>query len=176
MSTTLKCGLKNGCPTTLKCGLKNMLYNIKHKKNGILTNTIFFYRLIMSPILMKFYTINDSFVSSIKLIEPKIQDNYGGKRPYIGVLLSINDLNYFAPLSSYKSKQDRINNITVFKLHEKGNPENKLGVIHLNNMFPVPYNQLNEVIIDINDSYGRMLQNQYEYILHYQEKNSKTSK
>ena len=43
-------------------------------------------------------------------------------------------------------------------------------------MFPVPYNQLNEVIIDINDSYGRMLQNQYEYILHYQEKNSKTSK
>ena len=80
----------------------------------------------MSPILMKFYTINDSFVSSIKLIELKIQDNYGGKRPYIGVLLSINDLNYFAPLSSYKSKQDRINNITVFKLHEKGNPENKL--------------------------------------------------
>ena len=73
-----------------------------------------FLLLIMSPILMKFYTINDSFVSSIKLIEPKIQDNYGGKRPYIGVLLSINDLNYFAPLSSYKSKQDRINNITVF--------------------------------------------------------------
>ena len=97
-----------------------MLYNIKHKKNGILTNTIFFfYRLIMSPILMKFYTINDSFVSSIKLIEPKIQDNYGGKRPYIGVLLSINDLNYFAPLSSYKSKQDRINNITVLNSMKK---------------------------------------------------------
>ena len=79
----------------------------------------FFYRLIMSPILMKFYTINDSFVSSIKLIEPKIQDNYGGKRPYIGVLLSINDLNYFAPLSSYKSKQDRINNITVLNSMKK---------------------------------------------------------
>ena len=147
-------------------------YALQHKaqKKWYSYEYHFFYRLIMSPILMKFYTINDSFVSSIKLIEPKIQDNYGGKRPYIGVLLSINDLNYFAPLSSYKSKQDRINNITVFKLHEKGNPENKLGVIHLNNMFPVPYNQLNEVIIDINDSYGRMLQNQYEYILHYQEK------
>ena len=119
---------------------------------------------------MKFYTINNDFVSNIKLVESKIQDNYGGKRPYIGVLLSINGLDYFAPLSSYKEKQDRINNITVFKLHEKGNPENKLGVIHLNNMFPVPANQLTEVVIDINDRYGRMLQNQYEYILHYQEK------
>ena len=63
-------------------------YALQHKaqKKWYSYEYHFFYRLIMSPILMKFYTINDSFVSSIKLIEPKIQDNYGGKRPYIGVL------------------------------------------------------------------------------------------
>lgn len=117
---------------------------------------------------MKLYTINDDFIRRIKQIEPKIQDNYQGTRPYIGVLLNINGLKYFAPFSSYKPKQDRINNITVFKIHEKGNPDNKLGVIHLNNMFPVPDDQLTDFVIDIKTPYGRMVQNQYEYILHYQ--------
>jgi protein AbiQ len=83
--------------------------------------------------------------------------------------LVINGLNYYAPLSSYKPKQDKINNITVFKLHEKGNPNNKLGVIHINNMFPVTDDQLIEITIDITDKYGRLLQNQYEFILHFQD-------
>lgn len=122
----------------------------------------------MSIQLMRFYTINDEFVNEMKSLEPKIQNNYNGTRPYIGVLLVVNGINYYAPLSSYKPKQDKINNITVFKLHEKGNPDNKLGVIHINNMFPAPDDQLTEVIIDVTDKYGRLLQNQYEYILHYQ--------
>jgi protein AbiQ len=123
----------------------------------------------MSIQLMRFYTINDDFINKMKSLEPKIQNNYNGTRPYIGILLTVNGLNYYAPLSSYKPKQDRINNITVFKLYEKGNPANKLGVIHINNMFPVPIDQLTEVTIDISEKYGRLLQNQYEYILHYQD-------
>lgn len=41
-------------------------------------------------------------------IEPKIQINYvvGKSRPYIGAWLVVNGLNYYAPLSSYKAKQD----------------------------------------------------------------------
>ena len=119
--------------------------------------------------LLHFYTIKNDFITKMKSLDSKIQNNYDGKRPYIGVLLVVNGLNYYAPLSSYKEKQDRINNITVFKLHEKGNPNNKLGVIHINNMFPVPDDQLIAVTIDITDDYGRLLQNQYEYILHSQD-------
>lgn len=119
--------------------------------------------------LLRFYTIKDDFINKMKLLDPKIQNNYGGTRPYVGVLLVINGLNYYAPLSSYKPKQDKINNITVFKLHEKGNPNNKLGVIHINNMFPVTDDQLIEITIDITDKYGRLLQNQYEFILHFQD-------
>ena len=36
-------------------------------------------------------------------------------------------------------------------------------------MFPVADDQLIEITIDITDKYGRLLQNQYEYILHYQD-------
>ena len=118
---------------------------------------------------MRFYTIDGNFLKYLKSLEPKIHENYGNPRPYIGILLSINGFDYYAPLSSYKAKQDSIKNITVFKLHEKGNLENKLGVIHLNNMCPVPISQLTEVVIDFNTKYGRLLQNQYEYILHYQD-------
>lgn len=119
--------------------------------------------------LLRFYTIKDDFINKMKSLDSKIQNNYGGTRPYVGVLLVINGLNYYAPLSSYKPKQDKINNITVFKLHEKGNPNNKLGVIHINNMFPVIDDQLIEITIDITDKYGRLLQNQYEFILHFQD-------
>ena len=119
--------------------------------------------------LLRFYTIKDDFINKMKSLDSKIQNNYGGARPYVGVLLVINGLNYYAPLSSYKPKQDKINNITVFKLHEKGNPNNKLGVIHINNMFPVTDDQLIEITIDITDKYGRLLQNQYEFILHFQD-------
>lgn len=118
---------------------------------------------------MRFYTIKDDFINQMKALEPKIHNNYGISRPYVGVLLPVNGLNYYAPLSSHKEKQDSIRNITVFKLHEKGNPENKLGVIHINNMCPVPLDQLVDVVIDVSTKYGRLLQNQYEYILHNQD-------
>lgn len=118
---------------------------------------------------LRFYTIKDDFIKKMKALDSKIQNNYCGKRPYIGVLIVVNGLKYYAPLSSYKPKQDRINNITVFKIYEKGNPDNKLGVIHINNMFPVTDDQLIEVTIDVADKYGRLLQNQYEYILHSQD-------
>lgn len=120
--------------------------------------------------LLRFYTIKDDFINKMKSLDPKIQNNYGGTRPYVGVLLKINGLKYYAPLSSYKPKQDKINNITVFKIYEKGNPDNKLGVIHINNMFPVTDDQLIEVTIDVTVKYGRLLQNQYEFILHFQDK------
>ena len=60
--------------------------------------------------LLHFYTIKNDFITKMKSLDSKIQNNYDGKRPYIGVLLVVNGLNYYAPLSSYKEKQDRIKN------------------------------------------------------------------
>ena len=55
--------------------------------------------------LLHFYTIKNDFITKMKSLDSKIQNNYDGKRPYIGVLLVVNGLNYYAPLSSYKEKQ-----------------------------------------------------------------------
>ena len=56
--------------------------------------------------LLHFYTIKNDFITKMKSLDSKIQNNYDGKRPYIGVLLVVNGLNYYAPLSSYKEKQE----------------------------------------------------------------------
>lgn len=61
--------------------------------------------------------------------EKKEQRN---ERKYIGIVLTINDMNYFAPLSSFKEKHKRMPEMRDFI---------KIGsyaVINLNNMFPVP--------------------------------------
>ena len=114
---------------------------------------------------LHFYFIEDDFIAALRGIDSRVQHNYGGTRPYLGILLTVQSLKYFAPLSSYKPKQDKLNNITVFKMHERGTHENKLGVIHLHNMFPVLEDKLIPIEIDLSDHYGILLNNQYEYIL-----------
>lgn len=88
---------------------------------------------------MRFYTVSDNYINCLKKLDPRVPDNYKGKRPYIGFILEINGHKYLAPLTSYKPKQDQYptSNPTIYKLHEKNNPVNKLGLIHLNNMIPV---------------------------------------
>lgn len=115
---------------------------------------------------MKFYTVNDDYINYLKTIDTRVPNNYNGKRPYIGVLLIINNHDYFAPLTSYKPQQDNIkNNITIYKLHEKDNESNKLGMIHLNNMIPIINSHLKPVIFkEQNDFYKRILMKQLEFI------------
>ena len=53
-------------------------------------------------------------------------------RKYIGVVLHINEMNYFAPLSSFKDKHHKMNEtLDLIKIKN-------YSVINLNNMFPVP--------------------------------------
>ena len=65
-------------------------------------------------------------------------------RPYIGVLFKVNNLEYFAPLSSPKVKHKTMHNsIDLIKIKN-----GEYGVINLNNMLPVRQN--NYEIIDLN--------------------------
>jgi protein AbiQ len=116
---------------------------------------------------MKFYTVSDSYIAFLKNIDKKVLDNYGGKRPFIGIILNVNNHEYLAPLTSHKLTQDKINSSssTVMKLHERGNPHNKLGMIQINNMIPII--RLEVQLLDIENQpepYRSMLYKQYEYI------------
>lgn len=121
---------------------------------------------------MKFYFINDAYIKYLKQYDNKVLDNYHQTRPYIGILLEINSLKYLAPLSSYKEKQDKLktSSPTIYKLYQKNMPENKLGMISLNNMIPVLENELH--LLDINScdkKYRTLLNLQLEFIKSHQD-------
>lgn len=116
---------------------------------------------------MKLYTVTDAYISYLKTIDAKVPNNYSGARPYVGIIIEISGHKYLAPLTSYKSKQDKLNdnNPTIFKIHEKGNPANKLGMIHLNNMIPVLDSEIK--LIDLpaqEEKYKKLLEFQIAYI------------
>lgn len=122
---------------------------------------------------MKFYTVKDKYIAYLKTLDTTVPNNYSEKRPYIGIVLEVDSHKFIAPLTSYKPKQDRIKNSnpTVFKLHERTNPLNKLGMIQLNNMVPVLISEID--LFDIENQpepYKSMLYKQYEFIKTHEDK------
>ena len=79
------------------------------------------------------------------------------ERKYIGIVLTVNGMDYFAPLSSFKEKHRRMQESLDF-IKVKN-----YAVINLNNMFPVPAGQYSYVDISkVRDSrYRSLLQSEY---------------
>ncbi|AEH63658.1 type III toxin-antitoxin system ToxN/AbiQ family toxin [Zymomonas mobilis] len=120
-----------------------------------------------------FYRVDDNYINFLKEIDSRIRDPKDNKRAYVGIILSVSGTDFLAPLTSYKSKQDKIrpSTLTVFKLHEKNKPDNKLGMIQLGYMFPI----LPSIATKIDYSnqaikYNRLLATQYEFIRSEQDK------
>lgn len=83
------------------------------------------------------------------------------RRPYIGIVLEINNINYFAPMSSPKEKHKLMkNNIDFIKINN-----GRDGIINLNNMIPVPLLYCEKIDINQeikqNKKYGLILKYQY---------------
>ena len=88
------------------------------------------------------------------------------ERKYIGIILYINDVKYFAPLSSFKEKHERMKNGLDFI--KVGN----YAVININNMFPVPDREYTYVDIPkVKDPrYRKLLTAEYRIIRKLQDK------
>lgn len=116
---------------------------------------------------MQFYTVTNAYINYLKALDSKVPDNYGGSRPYVGIILEIGGHKYLAPLTSYKAKQDTMkdSNPTIFKIYEKGNDLNKLGMLHLNNMIPVLESEIIPVVFSsLDHKYKSLLTKQIAYI------------
>ena len=120
---------------------------------------------------LRFYTVSTAYLDHLRAVEPKVYyaqgEGYVSSKPYIGIVLEVSGHKFLAPLTSYKPKQDKIknSNVSVFKLHERGNPDNKLGMISLNNMIPVLESEIQEFDLESQrEGYKRMLYKQYEFI------------
>ena len=111
---------------------------------------------------IKIYYIEDSYIDYLRQFDKKVPYNKNKTRPYIGIVYTYNNINYFAPLSSPKPKHIKMSKkaVDIFKI-ENG----KLGIVNLNNMIPTPISCLTEVIPLVTDkTYKQLLLNQSAFI------------
>ena len=114
---------------------------------------------------LKFCEIDIEYRKYIQEIEKKFEHSTEEKdnRKFLGIILSINDLDYVVPLSSPKEKHFKMkNSIDFLKINYKNQ---LIGVLNFNNMFPVPkgfYTILN--INSVSDiKYRDLLQNELSW-------------
>lgn len=109
----------------------------------------------------RFYHIDEHYVSYLHSIDKRVQYNKGQRRPYVGIVLSINGLDYYVPLESPKPNHANLNsNGPVLKLDE-----GRLGIMGFNNMIPVlPSSLIDFDITRVEDEkYKMLLLNQLRY-------------
>ena len=126
---------------------------------------------------LRFCEINDEYIKYLNSIDSRVplpkKDDQLHNRKYIGILFTINTINYFVNLSSYKpEKHDDMNEgIDFLKI-------GKCAVINLNNMIPVPKEEIIEINInDEEENYKKLLFRERNIILKRKKdiyKNSKT--
>ena len=125
---------------------------------------------------IRFYEIDPKYIDYLLPYAPHLfanrKANQNNERKYIGVVLHINDLDYFAPLSSAKKKHTYIEEgLDFIKIKQ-------YAVINLNNMFPVPASVCHMVDFskERNPKYKDLLQAEYRYIKMIQEKIRKNAR
>ena len=111
---------------------------------------------------MKFYHIKEDFITYLRQFDTKVAENKNQTRPYVGIVLEVNSVKYYAPFSSPKPKHKKMKNGKDFRKINNG----LYGAINFNNMIPVSDSALIEIdIANIADvKYRRLLQNQYNSI------------
>lgn len=134
---------------------------------------------------LSFYKINETYIETLQSIDSDIRISTGEKRtrPYIGVVLTIQDRLFFAPLSSPTKfpKTLNSNDLKITKAKKSNIEKRRLSIKVINNkhvhlcnviigkIIPVPSSQISE--ISINDllsstisserKYGDLLQKEY---------------
>lgn len=107
---------------------------------------------------LKLYYLDEKYIDYLRQFDSKVPYNKNRTRPFVGVVYSYNNFNYFAPLSSPKPKHLKMNphSLDIFKLDN-----GKLGIVNLNNMIPTPEFCLTEVLPLVeNKQYKILLKNQ----------------
>ena len=125
---------------------------------------------------IKLYEIDSKYISYMTKFAPHLfhnkQPGQNNERKYIVVVLYINGYEYFAPLSSYKTKHKKMKeSIDFLKIKQ-------YAVINLNNMFPVPpmFCKYIDINTQPNPKYKALLLAEYRVIKAMQEKIKKNAK
>lgn len=116
------------------------------------------------------YEVDPKYIDHLVPYAPHLfhnkQPGQRNERKYIGIVLSVNGVNYFAPLSSFKPKHERMKNrLDLIKV-------GGYAVININNMFPVPDGGYTYVDISKakDPQYRKLLTAEYRIIRKLQDK------
>ncbi|MFR1725178.1 type III toxin-antitoxin system ToxN/AbiQ family toxin [Emergencia timonensis] len=117
---------------------------------------------------LEFYTLDERYYYYLVQFDNRIMaiDDAKTHRPFVGVLLSINDVDYYAPLTSPKQKHQNMKNQVDFLKINGG----AYGAINLNNMIPVVRSAVRPLRFDMlpcstvtERQYKDLLLNQYRW-------------
>ncbi len=105
--------------------------------------------------------VDTDYCDYLRKYDNKVAYNKNEKelRPFIGILFKIDNCEYFAPLSSPKSKHKNMKNtVDFFKING-----GKLGAVNFNNMIPV--NKNNYSLVDLNKETLTIAELKYQKLL-----------
>ena len=110
---------------------------------------------------LKLVKVDYEYCNFLRKFDNRVSYNEGAKelRPYVGILFEINDMEYFAPLSSPKKKHLKMKNTIDFYKIDEG----KLGAINFNNMIPV--NKNNYELLDLKSKSNNTSEMKYKKLL-----------
>lgn len=112
---------------------------------------------------LNFYTVNQEYIKYLSQFDNRIEKSYDEKarRPFIGIVLEVEDSLYFAPFTSPKPKHKNMKNTIDFFKIDNGD----LGAINFNNMIPIPFEQCVKIDVDNekNISYRNLLYKQIRW-------------
>lgn len=113
---------------------------------------------------LSFYTVNSDYCDYLREFDKRVPYTMESKatRPFIGILLIVNNHTYYAPLSSPKPKHQKMKNQIDFIKINQG----IWGAINLNNMIPISSDLANKINPnDLNRNYDN---NAYKNLLNNQ--------
>ncbi len=124
---------------------------------------------------LNLYSISDNYIKYLRKFDDKIYDNKEEirthERKYLGIVLTVNEFNYYIPMSSPKKsdyldfdkKIIRNDTKTIIRIHDN----NRLyGTLRISNMIPVPITELEPYIISNEDDlkYREVILGKLRYI------------
>lgn len=120
---------------------------------------------------MRFYTLSPEYTDFLQRIDARVPNHSGlgyvQKRPYIGVILTVDGHEFLAPMSSPKPwhEQVRTSDHRFFKIRHNQDAEQSLGLIALCNMLPIIPQSCTMIDFGRCDrKYVDLLQAQYDFI------------
>ena len=116
-----------------------------------------------------FYTVDKNYIKYLSKFERHIsynKDEIGHSRPYLGIVLKIDNYKYFVPLYSYKEHYKKYkNNPSFFFVYNQKNIP--LAIIKFSSMIPVPKDISVTSVLEYNKQdkkYKDLIAAEYRYI------------